>query len=164
MALVMGRFVPLASTSTPEGEVEDEEGEEEEELSAYSDDAELSLPRDGCSCVASPDFTERGSSRGFRSQSKWPREDSQKDAPYLLTACASFKLILGFINIGEHRRPHLAFSGAQRRGNCFVTPAFSGVPRRGGQNHNWLPHPCPLGGPKDGRIVSLFSRTELEQN
>ena len=33
---------------------------------------------------------------------------------------------------------------------CYVTLALSGVPNEGEQNHKWLPHPCLLGGPKEG--------------
>ena len=53
--------------------------------------------------------------------------------------------------------------GPKRRRKCHVTPAFSGIPnaKRGQQNQKWspieaeqnqkwLPHPCLLGGPKDG--------------
>ena len=32
----------------------------------------------------------------------------------------------------------------------YVFPAFSGIPNKGEQNQKWLPHPCLLGGPKDG--------------
>ena len=34
----------------------------------------------------------------------------------------------------------------------YVTPALSGIPNKGEQNQKWLPHPCLLGGPKDGGI------------
>ena len=34
---------------------------------------------------------------------------------------------------------------------CYVTPAFSGVPNKQERNQKWLPHPCLLGGPKEGR-------------
>ena len=42
--------------------------------------------------------------------------------------------------------------GPKRGRECYVTPAFSGVPntKRGEQNQKWLPHPCLLGGPKEG--------------
>ena len=35
---------------------------------------------------------------------------------------------------------------------CYVTPTSSGVPnaKRGEQNQKWPPHPCLLGGPKEG--------------
>ena len=33
---------------------------------------------------------------------------------------------------------------------CYVTPAFSRVANKGGQNRNWLPEPCLIGGPKVG--------------
>ena len=33
---------------------------------------------------------------------------------------------------------------------CYVTPAFSGIPKQGDQNQNWLPPPCLLGGPQKG--------------
>ena len=32
----------------------------------------------------------------------------------------------------------------------LVTPAFSGIPKKGKQNQKRLPHPCLLGGPKEG--------------
>ena len=43
--------------------------------------------------------------------------------------------------------------GPKRGRKCYVTPAFSGVPKKGEQNQKWLwlPHPCFLGGPKEGR-------------
>ena len=41
--------------------------------------------------------------------------------------------------------------GPKRGRKCYVTPAFSRIPKRGGgQNQNWQPHPCLLGGPKEG--------------
>ena len=46
--------------------------------------------------------------------------------------------------------------------NCYVTPAFSGIPnaKHGEQNQKWLPHPCLLGGPKEGGMATspLHSR------
>ena len=46
--------------------------------------------------------------------------------------------------------------GPKRGRKCYVTPATSplhsrGSPNKGGQNQNWLPHPCLLGGPKEDR-------------
>ena len=57
--------------------------------------------------------------------------------------------------------------GPKRGQDCSVTPAFSGipnakrgegkksgvVPNKGEQNQKWLPHPCLLGGPKEGKIA-----------
>ena len=43
---------------------------------------------------------ELASSSSFHSQSERPREASRKDAPSLSTACATFKVILGFTNMG----------------------------------------------------------------
>ena len=40
--------------------------------------------------------------------------------------------------------------GPKRGRKCYITPAFSGVPNIGVQNHKWLPHPYLLGGPKEG--------------
>ena len=54
--------------------------------------------------------------------------------------------------------------GPKRGQDCSVTPAFLGipnakrgqkkklvvVPNKGEQNQKWLPHPCLLGGPKEG--------------
>ena len=34
---------------------------------------------------------------------------------------------------------------------CYVTPAFLVIPRKEGKNQKWLPHPCLLKGPKEGR-------------
>ena len=45
------------------------------------------------------DSVEVASSSGFHSQSERPRETSEKDAPSLSTACATYKVILGFINM-----------------------------------------------------------------
>ena len=45
-------------------------------------------------------------------------------------------------------------SGGHKTGRkCYITPTFSGVPnaKRGEQNQKWLPHPCLLRGPKEGR-------------
>ena len=36
----------------------------------------------------------------------------------------------------------------------YITPAFSGVPNRRGQNQNWLHHPCLFGGPKMGGLAT----------
>ena len=33
---------------------------------------------------------------------------------------------------------------------CYITLAFSGIPKQRGQNQNWLPHACMLGGPQEG--------------
>ena len=50
--------------------------------------------------------------------------------------------------------------GAKRGQTCYVTPAFSGINNKGEQNEKWLPHPCLLGGPKEGRnaMSPLHSR------
>ena len=40
--------------------------------------------------------------------------------------------------------------GPKSRRKCYVIPAFSGVPNKGGQNQNWLPQPCLPKGPKSG--------------
>ena len=40
--------------------------------------------------------------------------------------------------------------GPKRGRNCYVTPAFSGVPNKREENQKWLPHPCLLGVPKEG--------------
>ena len=40
--------------------------------------------------------------------------------------------------------------GTKRGLNWYVTTAFSGVPNKGEQNQNWLPHPYLLGDPKEG--------------
>ena len=43
---------------------------------------------------------------------------------------------------------------------CYVTPAFSGIPKKEEQDQNWLSHPCLLEGPKEGEnaISPLHSR------
>ena len=46
------------------------------------------------------DSAELASFSGFNSQSERPREASEKDAPSLSTACATFKVIFGFITMG----------------------------------------------------------------
>ena len=50
--------------------------------------------------------------------------------------------------------------GPKRGRKCYVTPAFSGIPNIGEQNQKWLPHPCLLWGPKEGRNATplLHSR------
>ena len=40
--------------------------------------------------------------------------------------------------------------GPKRGRKCYVNPAFSGVPNKGEQNQKRMPHPCLLGGPKEG--------------
>ena len=43
-------------------------------------------------------------------------------------------------------------SRVPRRGRkCYVFSVFSGIPNIGEQNQKWLPHPCLLAGPKEGR-------------
>ena len=39
----------------------------------------------------------------------------------------------------------------KRGRKCYITPAFLGIPNIGDKNKKWLPHPCLLGGPKEGR-------------
>ena len=43
---------------------------------------------------------------------------------------------------------------------CYITPTFSGIPNKGEQNQKRLPHPCLLGGPKEGgnAMSALHSR------
>ena len=50
--------------------------------------------------------------------------------------------------------------GPKRGRKCYGTPAFSGIPGKGGQNLRWLAHPCLLGGPKEGTYATppLHSR------
>ena len=40
--------------------------------------------------------------------------------------------------------------GPKRGGNATSPLHSRGSPNKGGQNQNWLPHPCLLGGPKEG--------------
>ena len=44
----------------------------------------------------------------------------------------------------------LPSQGPKRRRKCYATLAFSGIPNEGEQNQKWMPHPCLLGGPKEG--------------
>ena len=44
----------------------------------------------------------------------------------------------------------LACRGPKRGRKCYIAPAFSGVLNKGEGNQKWLPHPCLLGGPKEG--------------
>ena len=46
--------------------------------------------------------------------------------------------------------PSAPAQGPKSGQNCYVTPAFSGVPNKGEQNQNSLPQPCLLRGPKVG--------------
>ena len=89
LGVVMGRFVPLPGTavfvgrtSTPEEEVEEQEDEDE------------------CRSAEDANSAELASSSVFHSQPERPREASKKDAPSLPTARDTFKVILGFINMG----------------------------------------------------------------
>ena len=82
--------------------MEEEEEEEEEELLPSSEDAGLSLPLDESCYAEDLDSTELASSSSFQSQSQSerPRAASEKDGLSLLTAFATFKVILGFIDMG----------------------------------------------------------------
>ena len=84
MAMVVGRFVPLAfttfflgKTSNPEEEKEEEADEEEEEILASSEDAEPSLPLDESEVAVDLDPAELASYSGFHSQWERPSEASQ---------------------------------------------------------------------------------------
>ena len=44
----------------------------------------------------------------------------------------------------------VARRGPKRGWKCSFTPAFLGTPNKREQNQKWLPHPCLLGGPKEG--------------
>ena len=54
----------------------------------------------------------------------------------------------------------LPSQGLTRGRKCYVTSALLGVPNKGEQSQEWLPHPCLLGGPKEGRnaMSPLHSR------
>ena len=63
----------------------------------------------------------------------------------------------------------LACRGPKRGQKCYVAPAFSGVPKKGQETQKWPPHPCLLGGPKEGGnatspLHSWGSPTKGEQN
>ena len=49
-----------------------------------------------------------------------------------------------------------AFSVAQKRAELLHNPCILGDPQRQarGENQKWLPHPCLLRGPKEGRIAT----------
>ena len=47
----------------------------------------------------------------------------------------------------------LPFRGPKKGRKCYVTTACSGSPNKREQNQKWLPHPCLLEGPKEGRIA-----------
>ena len=53
----------------------------------------------------------------------------------------------------------LAFSGAEKREELLRTPCILEAPQRRSriENQKWLPHPCLLGGPKEGGIAT-YSR------
>ena len=59
---------------------------------------------------------------------------------------------------------------AERKSEVAASPLHSrGSPNKGGQNHKWLPHPCLLGGPKEGgnataRLHSRGSPNKAGQN
>ena len=83
MAVVVGRFGPLAftafflgRTSNPEEEEEEDTGEERKEVLASLGDAQLWLPQDESKSVADLDSTELASSSGFHSEAEQPSEDS----------------------------------------------------------------------------------------
>ena len=103
LGVLMGRFLPLEATtfvlrrtSTPDEEVEEEEDEQQEELLPFLEDAELSVPQDESTSVGDTDSVEFASSSGFDSPSELPKEASEKDAPSLVGALATIKLILAF--------------------------------------------------------------------
>ena len=51
--------------------------------------------------------------------------------------------------------------GPKKGRNCYVNTTFLGIPKpKQGQNQNWLPHPCLLGGPQMGEnaMSPLHSR------
>ena len=158
LVVVMGRFVPLPGTaffcgrtSTPEEEVEEEEDEQEEELLPSSEVVELSLPLDESLSAEDLDSTELESSSGFHSQSERPREASEKDALSLSTACATFKVILGFITMGIFSAPcrlgvphRFKARGKIRSGPHMGKVATSPLPpqgspplQSGGRNQKW---------------------------
>ena len=41
-------------------------------------------------------------------------------------------------------------SGTERGQKCYITPSFSGLPNKGGQDQNWLAQPCLFKGTKVG--------------
>ena len=63
----------------------------------------------------------------------------------------------------QHLNP-LPSRGPKRGQNCYVPPVFSGVPRNGGQNHNWRHHPCLCGPPQKGDKISTGGATTTGPN
>ena len=66
-----------------------------------------------------------------------------------------------FPNKGEQNQKWLPLGGRK----CYITLAFSGIPKIGEQNQKWPPHPYLLGGPKEGRSATrpLHSRGSLTE-
>ena len=62
--------------------------------------------------------------------------------------------------ISEVAASPLPCRGPKRGRKCYVTLAFSGTANKGEQNQKWLPCPCLVGGPKEGRNATspLHSR------
>ena len=54
--------------------------------------------------------------------------------------------------------------GPKRGQKCYATPAFSGILYKGEQNQKWLPHPCLLGCPKEGRNATSPLHYKRKQN
>ena len=72
--------------------------------------------------------------------------------------CYSLRVFSCILGNPQHRgtKSEVATSpvpaqGTKRGRKCDVSAAFSGSPNIGEQNHNCLPHPCLLAGPKKGR-------------
>ena len=86
-------------------------------------------PKRGRNCYATPAFSGVPNVKRGEQNQKWSPTKGNKIRSGCLTP---------------------AFSGSQKRAEMHVTPTFSGIPNKGEQNQKWLPHPCLLGGPKEG--------------
>ena len=104
------------------------------------------------------------SKRGGRNQ-KWlphpcllggPKEGGKATSPLHSrgspTPSAGSKIRSGAQQRGTKSEVGAAHRWPKRGRKCYVTLAFSGIPnaKRGGRNQKGLPHPCLLGGPKEG--------------
>ena len=78
-------------------------------------------------------------SRGSRTKGRKSKR-AQKRAEMLRHPC-----ILG----DPHQRGQNQ-SGPKRGRKCYITPSFSGLPNKGGQDQNWLAQPCLFKGTKVG--------------
>ena len=110
---------------------------------------------DGCftqgrKCCATPAFSGVPKQRGTTSQlvaSPLPSRGPKRGQKcYVTPTISGTPKQRGTKAVAASRLPS---RGPKRGRKCHVTPAFSGVPKERGKK-KWLPHPCFLGGPKEG--------------